>query len=130
MALAVQYFGQLEDVAVTVARKVALDMDKFSPQDRMKALVDISVSQQVLDVAQSRSQAKLVKVDLGDCKSVLADRKTILAGPKVSPARAALVGRTQILVAPKVFPERVVLVGHKHTLSEPKFVPEMVFLVG
>ena len=51
MALAVQHLGQLESMVVAVARKVSLKMDKSTPQDHIKVLVDISVAQQVLEVA-------------------------------------------------------------------------------
>ena len=45
MALVVQHLDQWEGMAIMVLRKVDLEMDKFPPQDHMKALVDISVAQ-------------------------------------------------------------------------------------
>ena len=44
MALVAQHLDRLEDMAIAVAQKVALEMDKSTPQNHMKALVDISVA--------------------------------------------------------------------------------------
>ena len=96
----------------------------------MKVRVDIPIAQPVLEVALVGPQAELVKVGLVDCKTVFADRKIILVGPKVLPERVVLAGRKHTLAGPKVVPKRVFLVGRKHTLAEPKVVPERVVLVG
>ena len=48
MVLDVQHLDQSGDIVVEVALKV--EMDESAPQDRMKVLVDILVSQTVLQV--------------------------------------------------------------------------------
>ena len=85
--------------------------------------VDTPVEISVLEVALFGPQGEATEVDLKDCKTALADRTTIPAGPKVVPVRVVLAGRTHNLAGPKVVPGRVVLVGWKHILAETKVVP-------
>ena len=109
MALVVQHFDQLEDEVAEVAPMV--ENDGFSPKDYTMVQVDTSISLWVLEVALAGPQGEAAEVDLEGCKTTLADRTTILVGPKVFPIRVVLAGRIDNQAGPKVVPGRVVLVG-------------------
>ena len=94
-----------------IPAEIKVEKDGFAPQDHMVVQVDTPIVLLVPKVSLVGPQGEAVEVDLEDCKTALASRKVILAGPKVVPVRVVLAGHMDNLVGPKVVPGRVVLVG-------------------
>lgn len=93
VVLVAQYLGHTEHVVVFEVQQVVLVMDKFSPWDQKRILIDLEVDPRDQRVVHVGTKAVLVKVGLVDRMVVPVDQKQGLAELKVVPMRVVLVNQ-------------------------------------